>query len=249
LNAWCRSRQDASTERFEIPHNWTDRQREGLTFLLADAQIDARWDDDGALVVSRHDVERVRGVIEYLGSGYGDDDTPVDLEAHDFTGHSVSGDPREAIVAGIGRRFLASILDSFILGVPLLVLRQATSGAFPVEIFSVVGAAYLILMIGLLGQTIGDMALHVRVVKIEDASKPGLLRAGIRWAVVTVPLRAVDEFFGVEIGWVWLLIVYVPMFFSPLTQGLHDRAARDLVIGEEPRAEPRPVARRFFRSP
>jgi hypothetical protein len=237
------------TERLEIPDNWSDRQREGLAFLLADAQVEARWDGEGSVFVARPDVAQARGMIEYLGSGYGDVDTPVDLEPHDFSGQSVSGDPREAIVAGIGRRFVGSIVDSFVLGLPLVVLRRATSDAVPIEVFSVVSAAYLILMIGLLGQTVGDMALHIRVVKIEDASKPGLLRAGIRWAVVTVPMLAVDAIFGVELGWVWLLVVYVPMFFSPLTQGLHDRAARDLVIGEQAKADPRPFARRFFRSP
>ena len=64
----------------------------------------------------------------------------------------------------------------------------------------------------------------------DDARRTSAGRAAIRWAVLRVPLSL-----GALVGvwWfagIWWIVVYGPILFTPLRQGLHDRAAGVVVI-------------------
>jgi uncharacterized RDD family membrane protein YckC len=95
--------------------------------------------------------------------------------------------------------------------------------------------AYQWLLVGLLGQTLGDMAVGVRVLRQADLGVPGLLRAAQRVAVIAaaglVPV----------IGPLLVILCYLWMLWDPLRQGLHDKLARTVVVDLRPARRGRPV--------
>jgi uncharacterized RDD family membrane protein YckC len=86
------------------------------------------------------------------------------------------------------------------------------------------GAVYHILMIHYRGQTLGKMALAIKVQQIEDGGLPGWDRAATRWAV------------PVLLGWIPYvgglaqLMDYLWMLWDPQRQCVHDKAARTIVV-------------------
>jgi uncharacterized RDD family membrane protein YckC len=87
-----------------------------------------------------------------------------------------------------------------------------------------VGAAYHIVMVHCRGQTVGKMALGIKVLQIEDGALPSWDRAAIRWAVPVlfawIPL----------VGGLAQLLDYLWMLWDPQRQCLHDKAARTIVL-------------------
>jgi uncharacterized RDD family membrane protein YckC len=85
-------------------------------------------------------------------------------------------------------------------------------------------AAYHILMIHYRGQTIGKMAVAIKVVQIEDGGLPSWERASTRWGVqlllAWIPL----------VGGLVQLLNYLWMLWDPQRQCLHDKAARTIVV-------------------
>jgi uncharacterized RDD family membrane protein YckC len=85
-------------------------------------------------------------------------------------------------------------------------------------------AVYQILMIHYRGQTLGKMALAIKVQQIEDGGLPDWRRAATRWAV------------PVLLGWIPYvgafsqILDYLWMLWDPQRQCLHDKAARTIVV-------------------
>ena len=79
------------------------------------------------------------------------------------------------------------------------------------------------LMVGLVGATLGKMAVGLRVVKADSGQKPGLGSSFIRWIIPLVGS------FACGIG---QLVVYLSPFWdkSGRQQGWHDKAASTMVI-------------------
>jgi uncharacterized RDD family membrane protein YckC len=90
-------------------------------------------------------------------------------------------------------------------------------------ILIVAGLLYEVLMIGLLGATLGKMAVGVRVVKADTGQKPGVGSSFIRWVIPQVG--------GLLCG-IGALLVYLSPFWdkSGRQQGWHDKAASTMVI-------------------
>ncbi|HVA42948.1 MAG TPA: RDD family protein [Acidimicrobiales bacterium] len=84
--------------------------------------------------------------------------------------------------------------------------------------------AYELVLLAVMGQTIGCLAVGVKVVRQEDAGLPGWSRAARR--VATASLPAVIP----VVGLVFLVACYGWMFRDPRRQGLHDKAAGTIVI-------------------
>jgi uncharacterized RDD family membrane protein YckC len=86
------------------------------------------------------------------------------------------------------------------------------------------GAAYHILMVHYRGQTVGKMAVAIKIVQIEDGGLPTWDRAAIRWAIpmllAWIPL----------VGGLGQLLNYLWMLWDPQRQCLHDKAARTIVL-------------------
>jgi uncharacterized RDD family membrane protein YckC len=65
---------------------------------------------------------------------------------------------------------------------------------------------------------------------LDDAARPGFARATIRWLVIRIPAWIAIALGAWWVGGIWLVVVYGPILFTPLRQGLHDRAAGVVVV-------------------
>ena len=144
-------------------------------------------------------------------------------------------------------RFFAGILDIIVMAIIFIILGVAgvVEAADPEEDFNVVSSVVsaiivLIYYVGLtatLGQTLGKMALGIKVVNI-DGEKPGLgtvltreviVRVlGTVLAVVLGPV--IDPAVGTLIGGVVALIAIIWILFDDRRQGLHDKVAKTFVV-------------------
>lgn len=162
---------------------------------------------------------------------------------------SPEGPPKD-LLAGPGSRFGARILDGLILGVPLVVLFfalvwdrfrleidrvQYEPNSFNVSRFMgdifwflilslLVSGAYEIAFVALRGQTLGKMAVGIKVVQIEDGQIPSWGRAGLRYVVPAGAGRVPT------VGGIAQLLVYLWLLWDPMRQGIHDKVARTVVI-------------------
>jgi uncharacterized RDD family membrane protein YckC len=138
------------------------------------------------------------------------------------------------------RRFFARFLDGLLVGIPTFVVLVSILSDLDPEVgitvaqrdrlFSVglvtqaISAVYEISLVALRGQTVGKMALGIKVVPVEGSGSVGWGRSAIRWLVP----NAVGRLPGV--GSLLELVVWLWMLWDPMRQGLHDKAARTVVI-------------------
>jgi uncharacterized RDD family membrane protein YckC len=92
-----------------------------------------------------------------------------------------------------------------------------------VGVLAVIGLLYEWLMVGLVGRTLGKMAVGLHVVNAETGGKPGLGKSFIRWIIPVVG--------SVACG-IGQLLVYLSPFWdkSGRQQGWHDKAASTMVV-------------------
>ena len=132
-----------------------------------------------------------------------------------------------------GRRVVATLIDGLIFGVAYWLLALAfgdirteeEAANFVANLPGWVGVAYGLLVIayyvlleGHLGQTVGKMAVGVKVVSEATGATPGIASAAIR----TV-LRLIDGLFS-------YLVAFITVLASGKRQRLGDMAAHTLVI-------------------
>lgn len=100
---------------------------------------------------------------------------------------------------------------------------SAVQGLFSTLIGIAAGAVlYEILMIGLLGRTLGKMIVRAKVVRAADGRRPGIVKAVIRYLTLNIPL-------------ICPLVRLSPSFYDT-RRGWHDRAASTVVIRPQPRS-------------
>ncbi|MBV9259721.1 MAG: RDD family protein [Ktedonobacteraceae bacterium] len=120
---------------------------------------------------------------------------------------------------GVGRRFVALLLDGVLLGVVngilFLLLRSVPFVADVVV--SVISVVYIFAMEATRGATIGKMMLGLRVVKIDGSP--------IGWpeSIIRNLLRVVDGFAAYLVG-------AILIWTSPQRQRLGDRVAKTVVV-------------------
>ncbi|SHK84228.1 RDD family protein [Streptomyces yunnanensis] len=146
-------------------------------------------------------------------------------------------------LANRGKRLLARIIDALLIGIPVGLIMNAIVGW--VDYFStssvetskqatVSGVTMLVYLIyeGLMltsrGQTVGKMAMRIRVAMLSDGSIPTAQAGWTRAAVYTLP----------EIvpccGFIfWLVNVLWCTWDKPYQQCLHDKAARTVVVATD----------------
>jgi uncharacterized RDD family membrane protein YckC len=92
-----------------------------------------------------------------------------------------------------------------------------------IGILAIIGLLYEWLMVGLVGRTLGKMALGLHVVNAETGQKPGLGKSFIRWIIPMVGSIACG---------IGQLLVYLSPFWdkSGRQQGWHDKAAGTMVV-------------------
>lgn len=118
--------------------------------------------------------------------------------------------------------FVAVVLTALVAG-GAVELDSVSPQTFPTRLLGatlLVGLVYETTFIALRGQTLGKMAVGIRVVRQHDGAIPGWGPSFVRWFV---PVLASIVPFGA-------MVVYLWMLWDPRRQGLHDRAARTLVV-------------------
>lgn len=149
--------------------------------------------------------------------------------------HTARAVPAGLVLAPIGRRMAALLLDRLLVAMPVLVVLMA-SGFRPGDSLSsrsllllnlsvtVAALIYETVMVAMLGRTVGKIALGTRVVRLVDGGRPGWSEAAMR-ALVPLALGAIPT-----VGLLLTVMVYSLALWSPLRQGLHDKAAGTLVV-------------------
>jgi len=163
-----------------------------------------------------------------------------------MTGRVMLGNGEVRTLASPGKRLGARILDMIVLIVGAIVLGtlgfggsaalgasgSETGAAAAIGTFLTTMLTILVLMIAyevtltaLRGQTLGKMAVGIRVVRAEDGGLPGWGKSIIRWGLPNlmclIPL----------LGWVGGLLTYVSLTWDDRRQGWHDKAGATVVVG------------------
>jgi uncharacterized RDD family membrane protein YckC len=120
--------------------------------------------------------------------------------------------------AGFWRRFAGAFIDGVVVGIASGILRGVLGTGAGTGLGFVVGAVYFTAFIGAeRGQTLGQMALGVRVVGLDTGSSIGYGRAFIRWLVSLISAAVI------LLGYLWML-------WDKEQQCWHDKAANDVVV-------------------
>ena len=121
--------------------------------------------------------------------------------------------------AGFWRRFAAALIDGIILGIVQAILGALLDSAGALyAISTVIGWAYgTILEGGPRGQTVGKMALGIRVIDFNAGGSIGYGRALVRQLVKIVSGLVI------LLGYLWML-------WDRENQCWHDKAANDVVV-------------------
>lgn len=210
--------------------DWSEDLRAGLDLRLRSAQIPASWEPNGVLVVGqawREDLDVMLDVV---------DDEDSEHQGRDGSHLGDGARTRVPDLASPGRRFLGAVIDWMLLGTvaagTVLVIDGSIRNRDVAAL--IIGAVYTVVLVAVWGRTVGKAAVGTWVEPIDGSAPPGWGAATIRWAV---PALAVLAFpfgaVGFVVGEVWLVAVYAPIL-GPRRQGLHDRAARTVVLAMVP---------------
>ncbi len=120
--------------------------------------------------------------------------------------------------AGFWRRFAGLIIDGILVGIADGILRAILGYGAGVSLGVVVSIVYFTVLIGgARGQTVGQMALGIRVIDFNTGGPIGYGRAFIRWLVAIVSAAVI------LLGYLWML-------WDKEKQCWHDKAANDVVV-------------------
>ena len=125
--------------------------------------------------------------------------------------------------AGFWRRFAGAFIDGVVVGIAGGIIRGIahTGTGAGSGLGLVVSAVYFTAFIGSeRGQTLGQMALGIRVVGLDNGGSIGYGRAVLRWVVSLVSAAVI------LLGYLWML-------WDKEKQCWHDKAANDVVVPVE----------------
>lgn len=162
-----------------------------------------------------------------------------------MTGQVTLGNGQVRTLASPGKRLVARIIDIVLLVVVMIIIgtlgiggtaalgssgSDAGIGAAIAAMFMtvltmiVLTILYEVTLVALKGQTVGKMAVGIRVARADTGTVPGWGKSIIRWALPNlmclIPL----------IGWLVGLLTYVSLTWDDRRQGWHDKAAATVVV-------------------
>ena len=136
------------------------------------------------------------------------------METGAYAGAGVHGGAR----AGFWRRFAGAFIDGIVVGIASGIFRGILGTGAGTGLGLAVSAAYFTAFIGSeRGQTLGQMALGIRVIGLDTGGSIGFSRAFLRWLVSIVSAIVI------LIGYLWML-------WDKEKQCWHDKAANDVVV-------------------
>jgi len=166
-----------------------------------------------------------------------------EAEIEDST--SRDADDSSVVIAGLGRRVGAGLVDSLAISLATyLVLRLADGLVLPGRGWVAFLVAEFVLVIGpiaLTGRPLGAVVARTIVIRSVDNEVPGWLTSILRWLVAHLPILVVGavvdigvpDAAAVALGVLQLsalAVIYGGILFTPDAQGLHDRAAGTIVV-------------------
>lgn len=137
-----------------------------------------------------------------------------------------------------GQRFLARLIDGIVLLPVGLIALVATEGSWQTALPLVVAAGYEITLVVRGGQTIGKIAMRIRVVDRTTGSIPDTAHAvGRTFVLMAGSLMAliVPALTPAEIA--YTIIVLLPILRPPLHLGLHDIGSGTVVTATMPSSD------------
>lgn len=139
--------------------------------------------------------------------------------------------PQGVKYAGFWKRFAAGFIDGLIFGILSFVMSlffgstasEASSYGYslsgiPALVFYLISSSYYVFFIGKYGQTLGKMAVHIKVLGVESGQPPGYKKAFMR------------EIVGKFVSWIPLLLGYFWMIWDKNKQTWHDKIAKTQVV-------------------
>ncbi|UUN27138.1 RDD family protein [Streptomyces sp. FIT100] len=183
------------------------------------------------------------------GSPYGAPPPPYDAGPYSSSPYGGEADPLRGMppLADPGKRILARIIDWLIVLIPLaligipfgiydgiteqsndfdeLVTNVNTGSQWIFQIISIIAyVGYDTLMVRRTGQTIGKKLMKLRVAMLQDGSTPdtgsSLMRAAVLWLPQLICCPCL---------WPLILLIMI-LVDKPYRQGLHDKAAKTVVV-------------------
>ena len=141
-----------------------------------------------------------------------------------WTTFESSGEQLAGPAARLGARVLDWVVIAVIGGVTAVIgIPRGLGGPEMFLLLPMVGFLYEVPLTAVRGQTLGKMALRIKVVGADNGLVPGWGRSigrGMPLVAAVVPVA----------GWIGALLVYVSMLWDDRHQGWHDKAARTLVV-------------------
>ena len=120
--------------------------------------------------------------------------------------------------AGFWRRFVGLFIDGILLGIVQAILRAILGVGAASGIYIVITIIYFTVMIGgARGQTVGQMAMGIRVIDFNTGGPIGYGRAFIRW------LGSIVSAIPLFLGYFWML-------WDSEKQTWHDKMAGSAVV-------------------
>lgn len=222
----------------DLAHLTAD-QRAVLGRVLDEAGVP--WDvAGGELQTPAADAELVDALVARAADATGEDehDVAVFADVAVVDGQTVTVGP---VIAGTGRRLVAYLVETLVLGLVIVLLRWVAGPLGPLLGY-LVASADAVVLVAVLGGTAGMLVFGLRVVPAGADARvlPGWRIAIVRHLAVIWPFllaRAVEVAGGSgEEGWlggvatIWTLVCFGPILFDPLRRGLHDRIAGTVVL-------------------
>jgi uncharacterized RDD family membrane protein YckC len=139
-----------------------------------------------------------------------------------------------APLAEPGKRVLARVIDVIIVLIPAFLLDWASLGLHENNFDSgrsavggvltfVIGFLYEFFMTRATGQTVGKRMMRLRAAMLNDGSVPTQSAAAVRALVLWLPAFCCSC--------VWFLVIGLTVLVDrPYKQGIHDKAARTVVV-------------------
>jgi uncharacterized RDD family membrane protein YckC len=118
--------------------------------------------------------------------------------------------------ANFGQRLAGYLIDAILTGVVVGILYQISVALYLIGLLGII--AYWVVLVGnARGQTVGMMALNIRVVDTATGGPIGYGRSFLRWLMMLI--GAIPLY----LGWFW-------MIWDPQKQTWHDKVANTYVV-------------------